>query len=167
MNKIIKERRSIRKFQAGKPVSPEQIRALLEAAMLAPSAHNSRPWEFTVITKREILDELAAVHPYAKMCKTAAAAILVTAIPQTGKGEGFYPQDCGAATQNILLEAVSQGLGACCCGVYPKENVMADFHRIFDVQEPKIPFCLIALGVPDEDPHCRGFFEESKVTYIS
>ena len=166
MIEAIESRRSIRKYIGNKPVTKEQLNKLLEAAMLAPSACNSRPWEFIVVTKREILDEIVRVHPYAKMCGTAAAAIIVVALPKTGMPEGYFPQDCGAATENILLEAASMGLGTCWCGVYPKEERIASFRELFNIREPKIPFNVIAIGTPGEDPARRGFFEESKVTYI-
>jgi nitroreductase len=166
MNTIIENRRSIREYQAGKAVTKEQLKQIMGAAMLAPSAHNTRPWEFIAVTKREILDEIAQIHPYAKMCKTATAAIVVIAIPQGDGLEGYFPQDCGAATQNILLEATSLGLGTCWCGVYPKEEIMTSFRKLFNIQEPKIPFNVIAIGIPDEAPERRGFFEEAKVTYV-
>lgn len=73
MTEVIAKRRSIRKYDQAKPVTKEQLNQLLEAAMLAPSACNSRPWEFIAVTKREILDEIAKLHPYAQMCKTARA----------------------------------------------------------------------------------------------
>jgi len=167
MIEAIENRRSIRKFNPEKPVTREQLNRLLEAAMLAPSACNSRPWEFIAVTKREVLDEIARVHPYAKMCATAAAAIIVVAIPQTKNvPEGYYPQDCGAATQNILLEAASLGLGTCWCGVYPRDELIPSIRKLFNIPEPKIPFNVIAIGTPAETPQRRGFFEESKVTYI-
>ena len=166
MSELIEKRRSVRKFQSGIPVTKEQINRLLEAAMHAPSACNTRPWEFIAVTKRETLDEISRIHPYAKMCKTASAAIIVIAIPQAQMPAGFFPQDCGAATQNILLEAVSLGLGTCWCGVYPKEKLIALFRKLFNIQEPKIPFNVIAVGTPDETPVKRGFFDESKVTYV-
>jgi len=167
MIEAIESRRSIRKFNPEKPVTREQLNRLLEAAMLAPSACNSRPWEFIVVTKREVLDEIARVHPYAGMCATAAAAIIVVAIPQTKNvPEGYYPQDCGAATQNILLEAASLGLGTCWCGVYPRDELILSIRKLFNIPEPKIPFNVIAIGTPAEAPQRRGFFEESKVTYI-
>ena len=134
--------------------------------MLAPSAHNSRPWEFIAVTKRETLNEIARFHPYAKMCETATAAIIVVAIPQSEGAEGFYPQDCAAATQNILLEAVSLELGSCWCGVYPKDELISAVRNLLTIDEPKIPFCIIALGTPAAAPKQRGFFEESKVSYI-
>ena len=163
---VVKKRRSIREYDATKPVTREQMDKMLEAAMLAPSACNSRPWEFIAITKREMLDEIARVHPYAQMCKSATAAVVVVGIPQEGMPEGYWSQDCGAATQAILLSAVAQGLGGCWCGVYPREERMKDFYQLFKIEKPKVPFCVIAIGTPDEDPAPRGFFEETKVTYI-
>ena len=166
MNEIIEKRRSVRKFKPDVPVTREMLDRLLEAAMLAPSACNSRPWEFIAVTKRETLDEIARVHPYAKMCKTATAAIIVVGIPQSGDPEGYFSQDCAAATQNILLEAVSMGLGTCWCGVYPKDDRITAIRALFKIQEPKFPFNVIAIGTPAESPKKRGFFEESKVKYI-
>jgi len=166
MIEAIENRRSIRKYNPEKTVTREQLNKLLEAAMLSPSACNSRPWEFIAVTKRETLDEIVRVHPYAGMCATAAAAIIVVAIPQTEKIPGFFPQDCGAATQNILLEAASLGLGTCWCGVYPRDELVTSIRKLFNIDESKIPFNVIAIGTPDEAPQQRGFFEESKVTYI-
>jgi nitroreductase len=166
MNPIIENRRSIRKYKIGKPVTREQLDQLLGAAMLAPSACNSRPWEFIAVTKRKVLDDIAKIHPYAGMCKTASAAIIVVAIPQTDMPQGYFSQDCAAATQNILLEAVSMGLGACWCGVFPKDERIGPFREYFKIPEPKIPFNVIAIGYPDENPDRRGFFDPAKVTYI-
>jgi nitroreductase len=166
MSQLIENRRSIRKFQSGKQVTREQLDRLLEAAMYAPSACNSRPWEFIAITKREVLNEIARIHPNASMCETAAAAIIVVAIPQSGRPEGYFPQDCGAATQNILLEAVSMGLGTCWCGVYPREGHIASLRSLLNIDEPKIPFNVIAVGTPAESPDKRGFFEASRVKYV-
>jgi len=167
MTEVIKNRRSVRKFDSTKAVTKEQLNQLLEAAMLAPSACNTRPWEFIAVTNREILDEIPKVHHYAQMIKTATAAIIVVAIPQEAElPKGFFPQDCGAATQNILLEAEAMGLGTCWCGVYPKPEKMETISKMFNIPGPRIPFCLIAIGHKDERPEQRGFFDPEKVSYI-
>jgi len=166
----IKNRRSIRKFKAGAEVTDEQIKIMLEAAMLAPSACNTRPWEFIVIKDRDILDQIRKVHPHTSMLETASLAIIVVALPDVqeaykeGMPKGYYPQDCGAATQNILLAATALGLGACWCGVYPKPNRVPEVQKILNTT--KLPFNVIAIGVPDEAPAARGFYEESRVTYL-
>jgi len=166
MNRAISTRRSIRKYDPDIPVTKEQMKQLLTAAMLAPSARNSRPWEFIAITDRDKLDEIAGIHPYAQMCKTATAAIVVVGLPKEGNLEGYFTQDCGAATQNILLEAADMGLGSCWCGIFPREERIGPFVDLFNITEPKVPFCVIAIGVPDESPDARGFYDETKVSFI-
>jgi len=163
----IRKRRSIRKFKSGAVVTDEQIKLMLEAAMLSPSACNSRPWEFIVIKDRAVLNKIRQVHPYAGMLETASLAIVMLALPEVQNQPimtDYYPQDCGAATENILLQAVELGLGACWCGVYPKEDRIAEMRDILGTD--KLPFNVIALGVPDENPAPRGQYDEAKVTYL-
>ncbi|MDR0462554.1 MAG: nitroreductase family protein [Christensenellaceae bacterium] len=165
----IKKRKSIRNYNPNGKVSDEQIKELLEAAMLAPSACNTRPWEFIVVKDRKILDKIVDFHNWAKMLKTAQAAIVVIALPdvQIGKsGEGMWQHDCGATTQNILLQAAELNLGTCWCGLHPVEKYMNDTRELFKLQNNAVPFCVIAVGVPAEGFGSRGFFEESKVKWI-
>jgi len=166
MNELIEKRHSVRKFDPHTPVTKEQLKALLEAAMMAPSAKNKRSWEFIAVTRREVLDEIARINPNAAMCATATAAIIVVGIPQPEIPSDFVPQDCAAATQNILLEAVALGLGTCWCGVYPNKDKVPLFSKLFDIKEPKYPFNIIAVGKPAEVPKSRGFYDESKVKFI-
>ena len=66
---------SIRKFQ-DKPVEPEKIEKLLRAAMAAPSAGNQQPWEFYVVTNRDLIQKLSATSPYAGCAKNAPVLIV-------------------------------------------------------------------------------------------
>ena len=169
VSEAIRKRRSIRKFKPGATVTDEQIKLMLEAAMLAPSACNTRPWEFIVVKDREKLNKIKKAHPYTGMLETASIAIIICALPETQQQpimSGYFPQDCGAATENILLQAVELGLGTCWCGVYPKEERIAEIRSILNICETKLPFCVIAVGVPDEDPNPRGYYDENKVTYV-
>ena len=54
----IKKRRSIRKYVKGAEIPAEDMRQILEAAMLAPSARNCRPWEFAVIRNRAAMERI-------------------------------------------------------------------------------------------------------------
>ena len=162
----IRSRRSIRKYQAGTAIPKEDIKQILEAAMMAPSACNTRPWEFVVIENLEVLNKLTEVHPYVSMLKTASMAIVVCAKPELQEGicPGYFPQDCAAATQNILLAAKALGYGTCWCGVYPRENFIQTVKELIHVDST--PFNVIALGVADEEPAARGFYDESRVTWL-
>ena len=168
-SEAIRARRSVRKFVPKAEVSDKQVRSLLEAAMVAPSACNTRPWEFVVLRDREKLNKIRELHPYAGMLDTASLAIIILALPHTQIRHidiGYFPQDCGAAAQNILIEAVAQGLGTCWCGLYPKETRMAEVKNTLGLESESTPFCLIAVGVPEEVSKARGFYEEGKVRYI-
>lgn len=149
MNSIFK-RRSIRKFTET-PVTEEQIEQLLRAGMAAPSAHNKQPWEFVLTTKRETLDKLAENHPYAKMLKQAPLCIIVCANPSKQEEEGFYVQDCSAAIQNILIEAVEINLGTVWIGLHPHENLQNQVREIFNIPSDIVPISMIAIGNPDEE----------------
>jgi len=171
VNQIIKKRRSIRKYDKSGVVTDEQIKALLEAAMLAPSAVNSRPWQFIVVQNRARLDQIVDNHQYAKMIESASAAIIVLANPKAlfGSKVGgieMWQHDCGAATQNILLQAADMDLGTCWCGIHPSAEKMQIFKQMFDIGGDLVPFCVIAVGVPAEDFGSRGYYDENKVKWI-
>ena len=112
-------RRSIRAY-TDQPVSEELIHKLLVAAMSAPSAANGQPWQFAVITERRLLDALADFLPFGKMLKQAPLAIIVCGETKSSALEGYWVQDCAAATENLLLAAHVLGLGGVWLGVYPR-----------------------------------------------
>jgi nitroreductase len=166
ITEAIRARRSIRRYKEGIRIPHKDITIMLEAAMMAPSSGNTRPWEFVVIENQDTIKELTDIHPYARMFRTASAAILVCGRPdlQPGVYGGFWPQDCGAATENMLLQAMDLGYGTCWCGLYPLEDRVKKVQEMFQIHS--IPYAIVALGVPDQEPEARGFFDEERVHYI-
>ena len=162
----IRARRSIRKFKSGASIPRPDVEAMLEAAMMAPSARNLRPWEFFVVDNPELKARLRRAHPFSSMLDTAALAIVVCGRPDDQKGvvSGYWPLDCGAAVENLLLQAVALGYGACWCGCWPSPRISV-LQEILGTQS--VPAALIAVGVPDEDPAPRGFYQADKVTWLS
>lgn len=146
----ILSRRSIRKYTT-KPVPDQLVKEVLEAAMSAPSAGNEQPWHFIVITDRQILDEIPKYHPYSHMVREAPVAILVCCDLQLDKHDGFWVQDCAAATENLLVAVQAQGLGGVWLGVYPREQRITGLRKLLAIPEHVIPFSLIPIGYPAED----------------
>jgi nitroreductase len=157
-------RRSIRKF-TGKEITEEQITKLLEAAMYAPSARNMQPWHFIVANKKEIIDKIPHIHPYADMCYDAACAILVCGDTNIEKTEGYISLNCGAATQNILLAAHDLNLGAVWLGVYPLNERMNPISKLFNLPQNIIPVSLIVIGYPAETKETPERFIEDRIHY--
>ena len=144
---IILSRRSIRKYQV-QQVSDEIIEKLLQAGMSAPSACNQQPWRFVVIRDRDSLDGLSKIHPYAKMLKSAPLAIMVCGDERSLEAPNYWPQDCSAAAQNILLAAHALGLGGVWLGMYPARA--SSLRKKFDLPDGVSPFCLLSIGYPAE-----------------
>ena len=163
---VIKARRSIRRYDSAAGVPREHITQMLEAAMMAPSACNTRPWEFVVVESSEVKEKIMKAMPYTQMLATAPLAIVICGRPDLQENicQGFWPQDCGAAAQNILLAAMELGYGTCWCGCYPLEHRVAEMQKILDVSS--IPLAVIAVGKAEESPDARGFFDETKVKYL-
>jgi nitroreductase len=146
---VILGRRSIRQYAAGE-VDVNDLATILRAGMAAPSAGNEQPWHFIVIRDRDTLRALSEAHPYAEMVKTASLAILLCADLETVKHRDFWPQDCAAATENMLLAIHALGLGSVWLGVYPREARVAEIRRIILLPDRIVPFSLLPVGIPAE-----------------
>ena len=142
-------RRSIRRYTQS-PVSEEHIRQILDAAMSAPSAGNAQPWDFIVIRDAARRAGIAARHPYAAMATEAPVCIAVCADTTREKYPGFWPQDCSAAIQNMLLAARGLGLGTVWTGIYPIAERVSIFKEFLELPEAVIPLAVVVLGHPDQ-----------------
>jgi nitroreductase len=158
--KLIFARRSIRKYRT-EPVSEKEVTTLLEAAMAAPSSSNRKPWHFIVVTGRQILDNLAQVHPYGKMLFEAPLCIAVCG-DKTISARSWV-QDCCAASENILLAAVALGLGAVWLGVHPLEERISAVKKVLSIPKNIVPLNLIAIGCPAEEKEPRTQYNELRV----
>ncbi len=155
-------RRSIRQFTQ-EPVSEEHIHTLLDAAMVAPSAGNSQPWQFVVINDPTILAQIPAINIYAAMAPKAPISILVCGDTLAEKYRGFWVQDCAAATQNILLAATGLGLGAVWTGIYPLEDRVEAFSALLQLPKHVIPLSLVVIGHTTSAQEPKSRFDSKKV----
>ncbi|HEY63892.1 MAG TPA: nitroreductase family protein [Caldilineae bacterium] len=159
--RFIFARRSIREFTS-EPVSDEDVQALLEAAMAAPSARNEKPWHFIVVRDPETIAQLAKTHRFASPVGRAPLCIAVCGDPSESE---YWVQDTSAATENILLAAAALGLGTVWIGVHPKPEREAHVRQVLGIPEGITPLNLIAVGHPAEEKPPRTQFDASRVHY--
>ena len=143
-------RRSVRHFGPN-PVPDEELQLLLRAAMHAPSAGNSQPWHFVVVTDRAVLNEVPKFHTSAEFIVEVPVAILICADENVAR-PGRWLLDCSAAAENMLLAAHARGLGACWIGIQPDPLRIEGAMRLFGLPATVLPLCLIAVGYPTESP---------------
>ena len=167
MLETIMTRTSIRQY-TDQPVEKEKIEAMLRAGMAAPTAVNAQPWHFVVVSDKAKLGELAAANPRAGMLKSAPLAIVVCGDmtkAMEGKGRQFWIQDCSAATENILLAAHAQGLGAVWTALYPMEERMQPVSEALKLPDTLIPLCTVVIGYPAEQPEPKDKWKPENVSY--
>ena len=158
---FITQRRSIRKFTEAS-VERELLVTALKAAMAAPSANNSRPWSFLVVTEPETVRSVCSAHPYASFGEKAGAVIL-----PFGAKEGYrwFDQDMAAATENLLLALAHLGLGATWCGM--TDELQASVRNVVALPEDLYFFALIPVGIPSEEKKPRTQYEGSRIHWES
>lgn len=165
MLKELYDRQSIRKY-LNKPVEDEKLQEVLRAAMNAPTARNAQSWRFMVIRNRSALDNMIKLQPYTGMMKQAPCAILIMGDTRVSQPHEYLYCDASAATQNILIEAVHQGLSTCWCAVGPLEDRIRAFKDYFTLEEHLLPIAVIALGYGDEVKQKIDRFDPEKISYF-
>ena len=158
----IHTRRSIRSFTDA-PVSEEAVKVLLDAAMIAPSAGNAQPWRFIVVDDPALLAQVPAINPYAAMAPKAPLAILVCGDTRAEKYPGYWVQDCSAAIQNMLLAALSLGLGTVWTGIHPMQDRVEAFQALHSLPEGVIPLGLVIIGHPAMGASHKSRYDAAKV----
>jgi nitroreductase len=151
----IHTRRSVRAFTR-ELVPDEVLRQVLEAGAKSASGGNVQPWGFVLVRSPERLAGLRSLAPGIIGEPVAAVAICLDAEragSQGGKGgERWAWLDIGLATQNLLLAAHSQGLGACPIGSFHKGAV----STFLDLPAGVRPVLLLVLGYPAIQPTPPG-----------
>jgi nitroreductase len=138
VHELIRDRWSPRSF-ADKPVSQNDLTALLEAARWAPSCNNGQPWRFLVATKADPAVYAAALEGFnarnQRWAKTAPVLIFTLArktFEANGSPNGYAGYDTGAAVAMLTVEAEARGLRV---------------HQAAGIEKDKIR---AAYGVPEE-----------------
>ena len=163
--KEIFERISIRKYE-NRPVEEEKIRQVLKAAMAAPSAGNQQPWDFYVVRDPEMIRKLADTTPYSKSA-AGAPVVIVPCYRTNGLWAPMYDTiDLSIATENMLLEITSLGLGAVWMGIAPIEDRILAVDRILGLGEDLHSFALVPVGYPAESRPQQDRFQEERIHWI-
>ena len=182
----IKKRRSVRAYES-KPIPRDVLNMIIEAGNEAPSAMNSQPWRFVVIEDREAKKKLlAAALPKAKMITEKvkdidperyeaikkryaelpdpvyySAPVIVFVI-----GNGTYADhSCPLACENMMLAALSLGLGSCWVGFGSMVTDDPEVRVLLELGEGDAIFGPILLGYPRSHPP-RPPKKDPKVKWI-
>lgn len=152
---LIEARRSIREYAPDKPVTQEQLCALVEAAIQAPSWKNSQTARYYAVISDALREKfLAECLPAGNAKKAENAALVVTtfvanragfdregnADNECGNGWGFY--DLGLHNALFVLKAKELGLDTLIMGLRDADKIRA----MLSIPETETVVAVIAVG---------------------
>lgn len=130
---IAQQRQSCRCYDTNRPVEEEKLKAILEAARLAPSACNGQPYHFT-ICHGDAAKKVAEATMGMGMNKFASQAPILIVVSEKPyvksaalgakvKGNDYRSIDIGIATAYLTAEAAVQGLATCILGWFDDDKI--------------------------------------------
>jgi nitroreductase len=166
---LIEKRRSIRKYQ-DRPVEPEKIEQLVEAALRSPASRGSNPWSFVVVTDKECIEKLSRSKEHgSSFLKNAPLCVVVCADPEKSD---VWVEDTSIASTFIHLAATSLGLGSCWIQMRERPHDSATPAEEYIQKTVNIPSNLkvesiVAVGYPDEEKpgHPKDSLLYDRVSY--
>ena len=153
IEEAIYKRRTIRRFTQ-KPIPSEILTKLIDYARVAPAGSNIQAIEFIIVESPEMRQKMFPLVRWAaslpKELRTPESEREPTAyiivLVNTKIKQSYYDFDVGAAVENILLGAVSFGIGTCWIDTLTggKIRVLLDIPDFYEIKH------VISLGYPDE-----------------
>lgn len=157
---VLENRRSIRKYTK-QAVEKEKVDAIIEAGLLAPSAHNTQPWQFIIVRDSipeivKLLKEEGEKHPEDESISKTADTIsrgntLILVYSDRLENPDFTLLSMGAMIENMLLKATDLGLGSLWIGNILK--ISSQVARYFELDDTKLHLVsAVLLGYKEKDP---------------
>jgi nitroreductase len=139
----IHTRRSIRRY-TGAPIPRQDLEKIVDAGRMAASGNNKQPWDFIVITKQDMIEQLKV----ASVWMEHAGAIIAVVLDPSSR---WWVEDGAAAVENILIASTALGYGACWLEGYTIPHEV-EFKTLLGIPQEKRLLTLIPVGVPAEQP---------------
>lgn len=149
VHQAIKIRRSVRSYKPD-PVPEEKLKKVLEAARLAPSAHNEQEWKFVVIRDAKRREQLSEAAGQSFIAEAPVIIVAVGLDPEhvMRSGNPAYAVDLAIAIDHMTLAAVEEGLGTCWVGAFSQNEV----KEILKIPARYKVVVLLPLGFPADKP---------------
>ncbi len=139
----IRKRRSVRAY-TGEPIPREDLEAIVDAGRLAPTGHNTQPWEFIVITDRAMIAHFKVAADWIDQ----SGAVIALVLAPTSR---WWLEDGAAAVTSMLLAATALGYGSCWLEGRTLQHEET-FKTLLNVPADKRLLTLVSVGVPESWP---------------
>jgi nitroreductase len=143
-------RGSIRGYKAD-PIGDEKLNIVLEAARMAPTAHNNQPFRLIVIQTQDRETALSKIYGRPWFIQ-APIVICIVGVPAEGwvrqDGENYMLVDVAIVMDHLILAATSIGLGTCWVGAFDPQAA----REVLNLPDDVVPVAFTPLGYPNAKP---------------
>ena len=167
LDKIIHNRRSIRKFNSKKP-DWRKIIDCIDTMRYAPMAGNNFSLKFILVDDAEKINKIsqAAQQDFINQAKYVVVVCTTPLRTETAyeeRGKGYLKQQAGAAIQNFLLRITASGLSTCWVGHFIDEKIKEVLTIPKDIQVEAI----FPIGYALKKPESKRIIELDNVLYFN
>lgn len=141
-------RRNVREF-ADREIPDADLDRVLESGRIAPSSQNNQPWDFVLVTDRELLGKLSEVwRGGAHIARAAAAVAVVIPDEEESRARERNRFDIGQAAMQMMIVAADLGIGSGHSAVGDQDLA----RSVLGVPDGKLVAFVIDLGYPADRP---------------
>lgn len=147
----IRERHSYRGEFADRPIPREDMLAILEAGIRAPSGFNAQTTEFVVVDDPAVLRRVSSI--VSTKATESARAIIVCLMKTDEKRNGLFfgLEDYAAAVENMLLAVTALGYATVWIdGALRRENRAQAIGDLLQIPPNREVRVILPVGVPVE-----------------
>lgn len=158
---LILKRKSVRSY-SDKKISKENIDIILRAGLSSPSARNMMPWHFIVVEDNEIIKKMAEVNGKAGIPLANAPLVILVCMDMSkalDNAPNYAIIDCALAEENMVLAALSLGIGSCYFGTWPQDYKIEGQKKLFNLPDHIIPHMILSFGYPKDSLYKEAYKE--------
>jgi len=149
---LITARRSTRKFN-DQLLSAEEVKKIIQAALLAPTSKNCKSYEFVVVEDKIMLQQLS-------VCKNSGSAFLAEctlAVVVLGNQQttDIWVEDAAIAATYMQLQAEDLNIGSCWCHI--RNRLLGDasseqlIRDLLEIPDHFGVLCIIGFGYKNQE----------------
>ncbi len=145
----IEKRISVRRYDP-RPIEPEKLARVLEAARRAPTAKNRQEWRLFLAVdaavRQRLIDQASPHQPFLREAPVLIAACALDPAYVMRCGHPAFLIDLAIVLDHLSLQAAEEGLGTCWIGSFDE----APAKTALGIPDPVRIVQLMSLGYPAE-----------------
>ncbi len=162
LQEAISKRYSYRGKHLPTPVPREDLVAIVNAGIMAPSGNNAQSTSFVIVDDQEMLAKIKALLEHKQKFDSPALIVCVADPKVLSNGMHFEVEDCSASVENMLLMITSLGYSTVWLDAALRGGIDKQIGDLLGVPEDKHVRIILPIGIAEKEgkPRQKKPFEQ-------